>query len=295
MLAQPLPSTVEVRRALDVSPRQLSRDLARCFSGYAVPVTDDAEHLAGRLRREHVDLGRSFELWDQDRLGAVVLVARRGATARIAGMGAPPEARGRGWGRRTLELAVNEARSHGERLVLEVLQDNSAAIRLYESFGFRRQGQLLGHRCPVDAWEGPTGGRADLGVRQVEPAEVAGQMASTGADLSWQLEPATLAGLTHPWCGWAAGKAVAIGRRRGDVIELWALVCGTEDRRQGHARRLLEGMVTHHRRSGGQVREFQIPSLLPQGTAQEFLRRVGFMPVATRQWQMVLEPTSHGI
>jgi ribosomal protein S18 acetylase RimI-like enzyme len=57
------------------------------------------------------------------------------------GMGVRREWRGRGLGRDLLRDCLSRARSAGiEKVELEVYADNEAAVRLYESFGFVREG-----------------------------------------------------------------------------------------------------------------------------------------------------------
>jgi ribosomal protein S18 acetylase RimI-like enzyme len=57
------------------------------------------------------------------------------------GMGVRPEWRRQGIGRRILGACLTLARSAGiERVELEVFADNLGAVRLYESFGFNREG-----------------------------------------------------------------------------------------------------------------------------------------------------------
>lgn len=59
--------------------------------------------------------------------------------AQIMNIAVAPERRGLGLARKLLELAIETAQSKGaENLVLEVRESNSAAIALYESFGFVR-------------------------------------------------------------------------------------------------------------------------------------------------------------
>lgn len=59
--------------------------------------------------------------------------------AQIMNIAVAPQQRGRGVGRRLVELAISTARAKGaETLVLEVRESNAAAIALYEAFGFVR-------------------------------------------------------------------------------------------------------------------------------------------------------------
>jgi len=57
------------------------------------------------------------------------------------GMGVRSEWRGQGIGRRLLNSCLALAKNAGiEKVELEVFSDNIAAVRLYESFGFSREG-----------------------------------------------------------------------------------------------------------------------------------------------------------
>lgn len=59
--------------------------------------------------------------------------------AQILNIAVAPQQRGRGVARMLMELAVSTARERGANvLMLEVRESNSAAIRLYEEFGFVR-------------------------------------------------------------------------------------------------------------------------------------------------------------
>jgi GNAT superfamily N-acetyltransferase len=53
-----------------------------------------------------------------------------------------PPARRRGIGRALLEKATGEAARRGRRAVLDVVEDHTAAIRLYESCGWTRAGMV---------------------------------------------------------------------------------------------------------------------------------------------------------
>jgi ribosomal protein S18 acetylase RimI-like enzyme len=52
--------------------------------------------------------------------------------------------RGRGWGRKTLEFVVEQARQHQVRAIhLEVVQRNTAALEFYRKLGFQDHGHHL--------------------------------------------------------------------------------------------------------------------------------------------------------
>lgn len=85
---------------------------------------------------------------DADGLAGYGLVLFHAGTAlaRLYSMAVAPRARGQGLARRLLAHAETEAKSHDcIALRLEVRADNEAAIRLYESAGYRRLAPLPGY------------------------------------------------------------------------------------------------------------------------------------------------------
>jgi len=96
-------------------------------------------------RREHflqeIHLHTSFPyvaVLDEMVVGYVCLMSLF-EEAQILNIAVAPQQRGRGVARMLMELAVSIAREHGaEVLVLEVRESNTAAIKLYEDFGFER-------------------------------------------------------------------------------------------------------------------------------------------------------------
>lgn len=76
----------------------------------------------------------------------LVIARIAGGEAEILTIGVRPEVRGSGLGRRLLEAAAIHAAALGaEAIFLEVAEDNHAALRLYESFGFYLVGMRPGY------------------------------------------------------------------------------------------------------------------------------------------------------
>ena len=77
-------------------------------------------------------------------VGCLVLLFRRDSRhARIYSLAVSPEARRHGLARQLLAYAEAESRRRGQSgMVLEVRQDNEAALALYQAVGFRQ----IGHR-----------------------------------------------------------------------------------------------------------------------------------------------------
>lgn len=73
----------------------------------------------------------------------LLLLRRRSKLARIYSVAVAPEARGRGLGRRLVEVGEQLARAREREVMqLEVRTDNDAAIRLYESLGYQSIGRI---------------------------------------------------------------------------------------------------------------------------------------------------------
>lgn len=86
---------------------------------------------------------------------ALLLTRKNSQTTRLYAIGVDPSFQGRGIGRALLQTAIEQAQKIGaKRLVLEVRQDNAAALLLYEKFGFQRA-RLLHSYYPdgADGWK----------------------------------------------------------------------------------------------------------------------------------------------
>jgi RimJ/RimL family protein N-acetyltransferase len=148
--------TVEIRRA---RPADAAALVALAEAVGSEPdgwlVTDGAWRSVGEERRYLRTITRYahaavFVAEDGERVVGRLSLARdpHPASAHVADLGLMVAAshRRRGIGRALLDASVDWARSSGVRkLELHVLPHNVAAIALYESFGFRREGVREGH------------------------------------------------------------------------------------------------------------------------------------------------------
>jgi ribosomal-protein-alanine N-acetyltransferase len=116
------------------------------------------DHLSPRQYRHHLHSPTAIVLAAVDGSGllgkAVVFLRKHSDIARLYSIAVADAARGRGLGEALLEAAERAARSRGcRRMRLEVRQDNSAAIRLYERLGYRRFAARQGYyEDGADAW-----------------------------------------------------------------------------------------------------------------------------------------------
>jgi ribosomal protein S18 acetylase RimI-like enzyme len=130
------------------------------YEDYYVPVHLDAELLARHLEHGDVDLDASrIALRDGRPIGFCVLGVR-GDEGWIGGMGVAAGERRSGVGKVLMGAVIEEARRHGlRRIVLEVLEQNEPARRLYERLDFAHVRDLeiwtLDEAAPGDAREVP--------------------------------------------------------------------------------------------------------------------------------------------
>jgi ribosomal protein S18 acetylase RimI-like enzyme len=184
------------------------------YAGYIVPLSMSADDLRYRCIAEDVSMDHSVVVRCDGRNVAIVLIALRGSRARLAAFGVASDWRGRGLG--AIALSDVLPRVPGiERWELEVIAQNTPALRLYEKAGFRVVDRLHGYeRAPV-----ADGGEAHLS--RITAQEVADRMSSI-EDLPWQLDRRTLGRARAPWFGVhdANGSCAVINDEPKDVLAL---------------------------------------------------------------------------
>jgi len=86
-----------------------------------------------------LDRGASRLVREDGEAVAIAMLGVRGDEGWIGGMGVAPSHRGHGLGEHVMRAVLESARSRGlRRVMLEVLEPNTHAIRLYERLGFTR-------------------------------------------------------------------------------------------------------------------------------------------------------------
>jgi hypothetical protein len=114
----------------------------------------------------------------------------RGSDAWVGGVGVVPAHRGGGVGEALMRGLADEARSRGaERVWLEVIEANTAALRLYEKLGY-------GHVRDVEVWSLPGGQGAGSTPVPLEEAHAFIRERRSGRE-PWQRSDATVARLTE--------------------------------------------------------------------------------------------------
>ena len=198
------------------------------YSDYPVPFRLDLAALQFTLDVTDVDLGASCVAFDDGKPAALALVAVRGAECWIAGMGTAPLSRRKGLGEVALRAALDAARERGAgAALLEVIEENVGALRLYEKLGFEPVRPLV-----VWMLDGPAGrsGQARPADPVVAQAWIAAHRPSPEP---WQRSDATvermrqvghtLEGLIHDRGGEIAGAALCrVSSERVSVLQIAA-------------------------------------------------------------------------
>jgi ribosomal protein S18 acetylase RimI-like enzyme len=271
------------RPVAELTAAECAAAMERCFEGYIVPVRVTAESWERRFRGEHLDAFASRVYFHEDRPAAALFITRRGWTSRVAGMAVAKELRGSGVGRRVMQTAIDDARARGDHaLLLEVIEQNTPAVKLYASLGFQVVRRLVGWR-----WTPPADLASADALREMDPAEVARIAQCEGeAELPWMLAPETLAAATAPARAFALeDRAFAVlSNPDAESVSVPALVVPRAHRRQGWGTRMLHALAADF-----PARTFQIVAIVPEELAPEFFVHVGCEHTPMTQFEMRLE------
>ncbi len=199
-------TTFSFKSALSISIPEIAALFTRGFEGYFVPVQMTDVALQTMIRRDGVDLAESRILFKDDQPIGVALIARRGWTSRLAAMGIVTEARNGGVGTWAMKQLIEEARARAEKeMLLEVIEQNTAGVKLYQKVGFETVRRLVGYKLenPPSAQGGvpaaEDGGRSSFKIEEIDIRDLAKLVSAHGLkDLPWQLSGETIAQHTPP-------------------------------------------------------------------------------------------------
>ncbi len=270
--------TVHLQPILDYGLTQTAALLTRGFSDYVVPIQVDLAGLLHMVTHDGLDVTACRILVDADEPVGVAMIARRGWTSRLAGMSIIPDGRGRGVGRASMALLLDEARARGERtMVLEVIEGNDPAIALYEKSGFRTRRRLLSFAGEDVA------GETAIKLAEVDIREAGTWTSCYGwPDLPWQLSGESLSQVAPPHEAWRLGEAIAvISNPAQPVIGLRSLIVRPEARRQGAATAIMRALAGRYPDTG-----WRVPAICPE-EAEPFFSALGFTPGTLSQRQMI--------
>ena len=272
--------TLDIKPASDYSLPDLTQLLNLSFENYPVPVTFNLLQFLTMLRKDSVDLFASRVLLTDGQLAGIALIARRGWTSRLAAMGIVQSMRGKGTGSWFMEKLIQEARERNERdLVLEVIEQNEYAVRLYKKCGFQSVRRLIGLML-TDANESTSNSMAEINLRE------AGSLISQYglSDLPWQLAGETIAHMNPPACAYRNGPAlVVISNPAVEQVVIWSLLVEPNARGKQLGLEMLKSVIANH-----PGKTWHVPAIFPEEFGKIF-ERAGFEKEELTQWQMRLD------
>jgi len=258
---------------------QLADLLTRGFEGYLIPIHIDEAALLTMLRRDGVDLTESRVLIKEGEPIGVALIARRGWTSRLAAMGIVPHARGGGVGKWAMQNLIEQARARGEKtMVLEVIEQNAAAVKLYEKAGFKIMRRLLGYKLENPQVE------SDDELTEIDIRELARLVAYHGLkDLPWQLSGSTIMQHTPPSRAFRMNDAYClISNPQAEHVAIWSVLVKAGSRGAGLSPVMMRALFARFPN-----KTWHVPALYPEEICAVF-DQIGMKREDISQWQMAL-------
>jgi GNAT superfamily N-acetyltransferase len=291
-----------IESPLNLSIEALAEALTHCFEGYIMPAHFTGLLLANMVRVEAIDLSCSLIASEGDGPVAIALIARRGKRARVAAMAVAPLARRKGVGKALMLRAIEDARKRGEEeLILEVIEQNPAAIELYKQVGFEIQHRLIGFEGILreesevlqPALIGPTKKTAKKS-RAVKPvikecsfSDVANALRQRGfLASSWSMSPATTEQLSGPSRAVKCGEIYAVIGVSGEEVVSCRTLGFAKSPSKDAIRMWLLAMA--HEYAG---KKLYIPAFFPEPEYAEAFADSGLKVGAITQFQMALSLT----
>jgi ribosomal protein S18 acetylase RimI-like enzyme len=257
--------------------------LNRGFEEYFISIRFTADIFSNMLRKDGIDLADSRVLIADDQACGIALIARRRAlhTSRLAAMGIAKETRGKGAGSWFMKELVHDACKRGDHeMVLEVIEQNEPAVKLYRNYGFETVRRLVGytHRGK-DEQENEKGDLHEIDLR-----EMGRLIAQHGlADLPWQLSGESIPQMNPPPRAYHDDQAyIVISNPEAEHVVIWSLLVEPAARGKGLGTKLLRRAL-----ATWTGKTWHIPALCPEEFGRVF-EQAGFEKETLSQWQMKL-------
>ena len=270
---------LDLRPASDYPLPDLVQILNRGFEGYIVPIHLNLTQFLNMLRKDSIDLTTSKILLVDDQPAGVALIACRGWTSRLAAMGIVTEMRGRGTGSWFMEKLIDQAQERADReMVLEVIEQNGAAVRLYQKYGFQTVRRLVSY-VRKEAVELTPDDLEEMDIRAL-----AFMIAQHGyPDLPWQLSAETVALMTPPTRAYRRDQAYLLISDPGEMhVVIWSLLVEADARGHACGVDMLKAAIAHY-----PGHTWHVPAIYPEEMSPVF-EQVGFEREELSQWQMRL-------
>ena len=255
---------------------ELAEIFNRGFEDYFIPISFMPEAFETFVKRDEIDLPLSRVLLKDDApVGLGLIASRDGNISRLAAMGIVKELRGQGAGTWLVDALLKEARARGdEKMLLEVIYENEAAVHIYEKFGFKKLRRLYGFLVGNPAGE-PDEGLASCSIDLV--LEKSTEYAIP--NLPWQVDAETLRKNPTSAFGFRLDKSyIVISDPEKEHAAIRLLL--SEDRSE---EALLKALFAKY---SGKI--WHVPAIFPEEQAKIF-ENVGMQKDDISQWQMMVK------
>lgn len=260
---------------------EIAAVLTQGFAGYFVPITVSAEGLLQVIRELSIDLRASYMICADTTPVGVALIGRRGWTSRLAAMSILPDHRGKGAGTYLMAQLIADSQVRGDReIVLEVIEQNEPALKLYQNAGFTIVRRLTGYT------QTPPLSVADVQIyplQEIDLSELARIVHHyESADLPWQISGATLVNFSLPKRAFRLGSAfLALSDPAEEKIAILSLFVLPTMRGREHAKHIVASAMHQF-----PERHWTVPALCPEEYGGIF-ERLAFTRGEISQFQMV--------
>jgi ribosomal protein S18 acetylase RimI-like enzyme len=271
--------SLSILPASDFPISQLADLITRGFENYFVPIHITEDVFLTMLRRDSIDLTASRVIRKDDDPIGIALIARRGWTSRLAAMGIVTHARNSGAGTWAMGELIKEARGRNEReMLLEVIEQNTAGVKLYEKVGFKKMRRLAGYKLENPQVE------AQHPLEEMDIRELGRLVTYHGLpDLPWQLSGATVMQHTPPSRAFRINEAYClISDPSVEHVAISSVLVKTRSRGAGLSGVLLRALFAQFPN-----KTWHVSAIFPEEMSFIF-EQAGMKREELSQWQMML-------
>jgi ribosomal protein S18 acetylase RimI-like enzyme len=222
----------------------LARVFNAAFEGYFVPIHFTIDTLKYKINSEDISLKLSTGVFDGSELVAFMFHGVRLSRAYNAGTGVLPTYRRQGLVSRMYEFQFRQLRQAGiNEVFLEVITQNTPAIRAYEKAGFSTIRQLVCYKGKVSNSSIPKG--KHISIDNIEIQDIEGLTSFWNYPPTWQHQLTSLRNTEAQIQGvglFKDGQVVAYGIIQPKMGRILQLAVHQQFRRQGLGRLLLHSL-----------------------------------------------------
>jgi ribosomal protein S18 acetylase RimI-like enzyme len=271
--------TLQLKPASEFPLSQLADLMTRSFEGYFVPINITESALLSMLKRDSIDLTSSRVMMNENEPVGIALIARRGWTSRLAAMGILSEGRNQSLGTQTMQKLIEEAKERQDKeMILEVIEQNTAGVKLYEKVGFKKVRRLVGYKIENPQVE------SNEELKEIDIRELARLVTYHGLkDLPWQLSGTTIMQHTPPSRAFKLNDAYClISNPDANDIVIWSVLVKSRSRGAGLSNVMIKTLFKKF-----QNKIWHVPAIFPEDMSFIF-EQVGMQRENISQWQMSL-------